>query len=790
MLNEISRLNAIRSALRTKAGVEPSHHWLTDCLDALLLESQHHPGGNSDNNNNNDTTLADECLYQILHHDLRDVIRTFDDDDDDGESRNNAPSSTSSLPSVQLRKAIQESRKKQENNNGNHGCKTMLPASFRLLVQMEEFLDVSQNATTRLEVGPASSNAPAPTGSQTNRCLKLAFSDGYHPITGLAQHYCSDDDEQQQQQENLNSNHPTTTTTRTGHPSTGPAGLLVAMEVAVIPQMSSNSHAGLKVLLTGPISVRHGVLLLHPGNAIVLGGHVPELVKLQQEALEQAKRVAGIGVDPTIRALIGTNPIAEEDEDGEDRANQGEHESRDVEPAHPPTFQTAATTIPTSTATFRASSTALPPPVPSPVVHSTAMVPSNRNNQYNTFTASANSLERSNTYPPQTQPTAVSDASSNYTGPSRSSYGNSITATTLTATAHAISAAMTTTMTPQNTATTANAMDVEMIVVDDDDDDFVAAATMATGTTDVNSLALSGKTRPNPYASTANHSNPYSPAAPTQTNIGISPGGGGCIAPYNPYAVPSTRGGNGGGSTVITAPASTVATIPPTPQMAARSTTPSALLMASGPATVAVAPFATSTQQQQQQQQQRPLFLSFEELRILMVRIRDSPTLYQQYLGRTFVSSVRQVGVRLDFNIVKVKKPSSDGGGGGSSSSKKKGSKHYEYLLICRFGGKNTADINNHDDGSSAPPPLLLTCQVSSALQEPYFGLPPKEMRELSRTNQERAKFLVKEGGGGIAKAFATCQPYELTLVEQDAMPTELDGNKPVLLLIKKHVSE
>jgi hypothetical protein len=108
------------------------------------------------------------------------------------------------------------------------------------------------------------------------------------------------------------------------------------MEVEPIPALSVNSKAGVKVVMRGPLQIRHGLLLWQPvyrppdnagGNVnnnanaaavqqiTVLGGCVAELVQIQATALQQAKLVAGVGVDPTVRALIW-NPETGETQEG------------------------------------------------------------------------------------------------------------------------------------------------------------------------------------------------------------------------------------------------------------------------------------------------------------------------------------------------------------------------------------------------------------------------------------------------------------------------------------------
>ena len=77
-------------------------------------------------------------------------------------------------------------------------------------------------------------------------------------------------------------------------------------------------EAGCKLLLHGHVHVKYGMLQLHGGNAILLGGHVPVLVQKRKLVLEQLQKEGMVGVDPTIRALIGTHSAEEENDDDDD----------------------------------------------------------------------------------------------------------------------------------------------------------------------------------------------------------------------------------------------------------------------------------------------------------------------------------------------------------------------------------------------------------------------------------------------------------------------------------------
>eukprot|EP00559_Dactyliosolen_fragilissimus_P002570 CAMPEP_0184867188 /NCGR_PEP_ID=MMETSP0580-20130426/25337_1 /TAXON_ID=1118495 /ORGANISM="Dactyliosolen fragilissimus" /LENGTH=710 /DNA_ID=CAMNT_0027367289 /DNA_START=94 /DNA_END=2223 /DNA_ORIENTATION=- len=289
------------------AGVRPSQVWLDSCRQHL--QSNSHGEG----------TEEDAILHQILNSDLRDVVRSFESEDmtamNDGFN-GNIQNERRMSKGFQLRHSMVQSMPGVGNNTNelSGACKSILPDDFRLMVQIEELLDVSLNAEARVSVGPASPNAPTPVGNQRLRCLKMCISDGYFP-NGLSQSRTTendtlDGDHNGNQNHDLNVEH------------------IIAMEENPIPNLSVHSRAGIKVLLRGPIVVRLGILMLHEGNATILGGCIPSYLRVQKKAREAAARLAGVGVDPTVKALIW-NPHTgmEQDED------EGDHESGDVQAA-------------------------------------------------------------------------------------------------------------------------------------------------------------------------------------------------------------------------------------------------------------------------------------------------------------------------------------------------------------------------------------------------------------------------------------------------------------------------
>ena len=199
-------------------------------------------------------------LLEILHSDLRDVVRPL-----------HGAAGTVQASSKPLRDAIFASRLPSNNYTES------LPESFQLLCQLEEAVDVAKSAEQKKQISTRSATS----------CFKVCLSDGYQ------QH--------QQQQRDLDSWH------------------IEGIESLPINGLVPSIPSGSKVLLKGPLQANHGILLLHPGNFVLLGGYFDALVEHQSEAL--AKIREGAGVDPTVRALIQNNNNNNTIEDDEDEAH-------------------------------------------------------------------------------------------------------------------------------------------------------------------------------------------------------------------------------------------------------------------------------------------------------------------------------------------------------------------------------------------------------------------------------------------------------------------------------------
>lgn len=267
----MNRQTVVAEQLEKVVGVNPSSDWLTGCSSFLKDNEVIFQNGNTID------ALASDILGEIIHNDLRDVVRYSERYGRDNMSQN----------AKQLRQSIKYSM------DCANSYKASLPETFRLLVQIEEYTDMSSPLEKRLAMFSNGSQTSLPQHSESvdSRCLKLSYSDGYScPDLMLS---------------------------------------MVAMEVRPLNGLGTKYSllAGLKVILHGSIVIRHGVAGWHPGNATVIGGNVERMIEIQSRALSLAKEKAGHGVDPTIKALIWNNPNhPQRDWDVEAEGKHGMHQ--------------------------------------------------------------------------------------------------------------------------------------------------------------------------------------------------------------------------------------------------------------------------------------------------------------------------------------------------------------------------------------------------------------------------------------------------------------------------------
>jgi hypothetical protein len=624
---------------------------------------------------------ADRCMLQVLHADIRDIVNP------------QTQTQTQTLPMalVTLQNLIHLSQ--------TQGPSQETPPNFQLLVQLEETYDVSLNQEQRFN--PQYYN-------KAERCLKMCLSTGH----------------------NSNSNNNNNNNNNS----------IVAQEVVKIPQLQTNSLAGLKLLIKGKVTIRRGILQLHGDNTTVLGGSVPELVRQQQQAIEKAKKQAGVGVDPTLRALVNRQEDEEEDEQPQDEAHE---ESRDVTvTVAPPTTTVTTTTTPVAPIPprdmpppqnnySRISSSRTPPPR---VVDNTSIALTTNRTTTNTATQAATMATTAAARPrqqqqPQQQQQQQVNGQNPYARPSLTSttstssgYGDSISppppVSRRPANPYAIPG-------PSTTITTNRPL----------------AATTTTAAATTNTNAPSSTVNRNPYHSSSstadNNNNTLTRREPlleshknhpsstnTNTNTNFTP-----MQPSLPI--------NNTFTTTTTTPSTTV----------------SSLTMAS--------PLA-------------PQAMAFGNLYDLLGQLVHNRQLFESYSHVVFQVAMRQLTDNIHFNIEK-----------NMDYKKNKKAAKYVFVINATFGTNNES--------------RLLACKVPSPWIERYFAKSATELRAMTKSNRAECDRLVKEGGDRLkAQLFQSdIQLWKVTLfpttaeevfgLRTDTCTTlELDNTKMPILVLQK----
>ena len=300
----------LQQRFENQAGIRPSSCWLEQCLVHLRSPANAPRAGVIGHE-------EEEIWNQILQSDLRDVVREYEPSSATIDAKNNDNAKRGGA-AMQLRNAINQSKNSGRNipnRNGKYQSgKAILPSNFRLLIQMEEVIDVTMTCEQRLAAmggGPSAAAAAEAVSSNAynryndntdsghqhhggttrnpRRCLKMTFSDGYYPN---GETFPQQDDDGKEN----NIIH-----------------VLLAMETTQILNLSVSSPPGLKLLLHGPIIVRVGLVELNDGNCAVIGGEIDSWKEVWKKAKERSQREKGLGIDPTVKALVW-NPLMGDEE--------------------------------------------------------------------------------------------------------------------------------------------------------------------------------------------------------------------------------------------------------------------------------------------------------------------------------------------------------------------------------------------------------------------------------------------------------------------------------------------
>ncbi|KAL7479752.1 hypothetical protein ACHAW6_005475 [Cyclotella cf. meneghiniana] len=715
----------IQHHLESICGILPSTEWLKQC--------QAHLRSSGGNNIVNSRSEIDAIWNQILHCDLRDVCELSDE-------------GVSTAGSIAASKLLRENIDRSLTDGGK---KATLPSDFKLLVQLEEASDVSLNAEGQLGGGNENSqhgnNNYRRNGSDQNksRSLKMVLSHGFSNKSSATDAACSSE-----------------------------SSILIAMETAPIPTLSSTTPPGTKLLLSGPIIIRYGMLQLNPANALVVGGRIKEWEEVAKRQREKMAKIKGMGVDATVKALIW-NPDGVEEE-----VDEGEGESSDVvTPREPPT---ATHTAPS------ASLTALHAAPPAPVattphasttssnaINDASSSNSNRRNQnrdpnsshqkassnmrqrtLDSYSKSSSggggntngAIVRTNPYQRNisdlntTNGTTISQPSSIPLSQTHYSQHHSRASTGSVFTSNGV-ASQNSTNTQKN-ASQHSAGDSGSILPN------TTFGTMQNSTisSTINSERQQQPSRrtsaPNPYASLRPSFLANTLSSPTSTPL--------CTSTTKRSEVDPTA------SSLTNQSNSSQETSSP----AIPNTSPSF-----------ISPISSSDAGRNES-------FSIAELKTHLQQLSRNRTLYEQNYGKTFVVPCKMRSdsdERRVFNIIKVDK----------KKNRKEGKK-YEFLFICSFLGPKSSD------GS-------ISCRVASSLMEPYFsGHSPGDIRKLQREDKDRANKLVNQSSTQFLHEFSCLAEIHLKLLlspEQffermslhDLPPSWLeDLENPVLLVVHR----
>lgn len=106
----------------------------------------------------------------------------------------------------------------------------------------------------------------------------------------------------------------------------------------------------------------------------------------------------------------------------------------------------------------------------------------------------------------------------------------------------------------------------------------------------------------------------------------------------------------------------------------------------------------------------------------------------------------------------------------------------YEYLMSATFG--------------SLAEDVVVRCEIPSHILEPYFGQPPGDLRQLSRTDRTKSHEIVTAGGSQVRQTLFDLRTWRATLAmtleelqthaeEGGGGPCKLDDGNTAILMIQ-----
>jgi len=721
----IQQHQPIKQELEETLGCSISDEWWEACCQAVQESQQQSLPTHPQSSTPRTSQPIDRFLTHLLHSDLRDVVSS----DTSATSRRNENNSRQTT-TTRIIGPTQPSCPKVELQN------------VRCLLQIEDWVDVSLGMETRI-LQENNSNQNTVNNNNNNH------SNNNHHRTGMTQ---SSSSSSCLKLILTNGQIPTIV------PSTSLTNIILAMEVTPMGGRQQQHHrqthhlhhpsmitAGCKVLIHGHVIIRYGILQLHAGNSTLLGGQVLESVEKRRNIIEQIQKDGMVGIDPTIRALIGNqaeeddndheeNDVRNNDDDDDEQQQRHDRNQRNTiarrevviprlpvptrpplteqQPQHqhhPPLIPSISTrgphtvtpysttnmsrrTIDGSTAnTINNNNGTIWSPPPAVALHRetappSTLIPPPSSSPPSTTSSSSTSLFNPTAHPP-------SMVHRRTMGPTSSSGSQT------TAAAPDVTMATTTTMNPYQSRTmrlqpppTATSSSVPT---------NTTISTTTTASSSENRIPIPFSLAPAPIATGQQQvweASPPKGAAPSTA--------------CNPYAATST--GTTTGTTTV--PLQATRTIPTQSNASSGATN------------------TTTTSQ-------HPQTISFADLYTLLQRIMVQPnasSLPSSLPSTSWLVDMKQLGTSIHFNIGKEK------------IGKK--NKVYHFEMHATFGlpsnsSSSTTSINN----TTTP---VIACQIPSHCIEPYFERSPVELRALSRRDKVTSQGMTHRGGERVKQVF------------------------------------